>query len=248
MNIKALLICHLLIALLIASLFCPFTQIIWDQIDLFFFRILNEPLRNHPNLQFFWAFANHKWADWLEDLVVLVFFFFYVKLPSNKTRTRRCAELLFSSLYIAFILFFINRILFRETLTIYRDSPTLILDNCVHLSDQLPWIHIKDSSPKCFPADHATTAILFACTYCTFVERRSLKILAILYAIFLCLPRMVTGAHWLSDIIVGSGSIVLFCLGWAFLTPFHRWFIDSLEKFFLFLKRIFKSNTRVHNE
>jgi membrane-associated phospholipid phosphatase len=33
------------------------------------------------------------------------------------------------------------------------------------------------------------------------------------------MPRLITGAHWLSDVLVGSGGIVLFFLSIAFCTP-----------------------------
>jgi Kdo2-lipid A phosphotransferase len=239
MKFKTLLLCHLLIALLISTFLWPMTKPYWDQCDIFFFRLLNDPLRGNKFLQIFWAFANHKLADWIEDCAILIFFFLYVKQSSEKTRRRKVCELLFCVLYIGSIIFFVNRVLFRETLTLYRDSPTLLLDNCVYLSDELPWMHIKDTSPKCFPADHATTALLFAGSFFYFAGWR-LGSLAIIYSIFLCLPRMVTGAHWLSDILAGSGPIVLFFLGWALATPLHLWVIAFFEKAIGFLQERIK--------
>ena len=43
-------------------------------------------------------------------------------------------------------------------------------------------------------------------------------IAAWLYAGFF-IPRLITGAHWLSDVVMGSGGITLFFLSIAFCTP-----------------------------
>jgi putative membrane protein len=40
-------------------------------------------------------------------------------------------------------------------------------------------------------------------------------------SVVMLLPRMVVGAHWLSDITVGSFAISLFALGWLLATPLH---------------------------
>ena len=39
----------------------------------------------------------------------------------------------------------------------------------------------------------------------------------------------ITGAHWLSDVIVGSGSIALICLSWLFCTPWFAKLIPFAE-------------------
>ncbi len=228
--------------ILLWSLFTPATKIFWETIDVAFFKTINSTLKGNPNWQLFWAFANHKIADWVEDLCVLCFFFAYVIQARKGLRLRRVAELLFSVLYIALIIYFVNKTLFREYLEIPRLSPTLSVDNSVHLSQEIPWLSIKDDSAKSFPGDHGTTALLFAASFSYFAGRR-LGFLAFLYATFLCLPRLITGAHWLSDVLVGSGCITIFFLGWAFCTPMGEWCIVNLERFlksFGELKSIFR--------
>lgn len=219
MQIKRLLVCHALAAFLLVSLFSSMS--FWAFIDIPFFKWINSSLDGRPNWQLFWALANHKWADWVEDLCVLLFFFAYVKQAGRGLRLKRIAELLICVLCIAAIIYFVNKTLFRENLKIPRLSPTLVVDPCVHLSDQISWMKIKDVSSASFPGDHATTAILFAAMF-TYLAGGRLGLLAIGYAIFLCLPRLITGAHWLSDVLVGSGSIALVTLSWIFCTPFFE--------------------------
>ncbi len=66
-NIKKLLVCHLLIALLAGTWCLPQTRPLWDALDVFLFRALNNTLPGHPHWQCFWALANHRYADWVED-------------------------------------------------------------------------------------------------------------------------------------------------------------------------------------
>jgi membrane-associated phospholipid phosphatase len=236
---KILLLCHIIGALLFASLFWPVTKTYWETIDIFFFKMVNSTLRNHPYWQLFWALANHKLADWIEDLCILCFFVAYVRQASRNLRKRKVAELLFCILYIGAIIYFINRILFRENLDIPRLSPTLVVDNSVRLSEEIPWMSIKDDSSKSFPGDHGTTALLFAASFIYLAGWR-LGLAASVYAAFLCMPRLITGAHWLSDIVVGSGTITMIFLSWAFCTPMFTRFTDQCERFFIWVVRLLR--------
>jgi membrane-associated phospholipid phosphatase len=105
----------------------------------------------------------------------------------------------------------------------------LVVTPCVRLSQEVRWMVVKDETVTCFPGDHATTLLFFAALY-TFFAGRRLGIYASIYTLFRILPRVIIGAHWASDIIVGSGCLVLFFLSWALCTPFHTWIIDRIEK------------------
>lgn len=233
-NLKILLLWHIIAALLFASLFWPFTRAYWEVVDVAFFKLINSTLRDRPIWQLFWALANHKLADWFEDLCVLCFFITYVKQAVPELRKRKVAELIFIIAYIGAIIYFINRMLFRETLSIPRLSPTLVVDDSVRLSEEIPWMSIKDDSSKSFPGDHGTTALLFAAGF-SYLAGWRLGILATLYAAFLCMPRLITGAHWFSDVIVGSGTITIVFLSWAFCSPLFSRFTDGLVRFFTWL-------------
>jgi membrane-associated phospholipid phosphatase len=230
-KLKILLLWHITGALLFASLFWPVTKIYWEMVDIAFFKMINSTLRDRPAWQLFWAIANHKLADWVEDLCVLCFFITYVRQAHKSLRKRKVSELLFCVLYIGAIIYFINQMLFRENLSIPRLSPTLVVDDSVRLSQEIPWMKIKDDSSKSFPGDHGTTALLFAASF-SYLAGWRLGILASLYAAFLCMPRLITGAHWLSDILVGSGTITIVFLSWAFCTPLFSQFTSKCERFF----------------
>jgi membrane-associated phospholipid phosphatase len=231
-NLSRLLLLHLAAVLLFSTLFFSFTANYWETIDTATFQVLNGSLKGSHSWQVFWALANHKLADWVEDLFILGFCIAHVKSQPKERRARSIAELLFMILLIAATIVLINRIFFREVIRLPRESPTKILDGAILLSHVVPWLHTKIRASTCFPADHATTALLFAAIYAYFAKWR-LGILSCLYAVFLCMPRLIAGAHWLSDVIVGSGTILLVVLSIAFCTPLHTKIIDRLERFFL---------------
>ena len=228
-NLKILFLCHVIGALLFASLFWPVTHTYWAAIDTAFFQFINSSLKERPLWQIFWACANHKLADWVEDIAILAFFIAYVRRAHKRFRKRKISELIFCALYIAAIIYFVNRLFFRENFSIPRLSPTLTIDDSVRLSDEITWMSIKDGSSKSFPGDHGTTALLFASTYTVLAGWR-LGILACLYAAFLCMPRLITGAHWLSDVLVGSGTIALVFISWAFCTPLFEKAVGWIER------------------
>lgn len=227
-KLKTLLLWHLPIAFLIGSFAWAPTREWWDSIDASFFHFWNGSLEGRPAWQTFWALANHRMADWVEDVCILAFFIAHLAKSHKELRRRKRAELLFCVFYLACVIYFVNRLLFRSYIHIPRDSPTLFFDSSILLSEKIDWLSIKDISIKSFPADHATTALLFAGSFSYFASWR-MGMAAFLYAAFLCLPRLVTGAHWLSDVVVGSGCISIFFLSWAFCTPLHKKLTDLFE-------------------
>lgn len=214
-----LLVCwNVLAMILLLSLFSPLTAPAWSSIDLSVFQFLNGSLEGHPRLQQFWAMANNRWADWFEDLCILGFYTAAVYKTAPEKRKERVFQLLFCILITAVTIIVINRFLCRDLLKLRRKSPTQIVPDAINLQDLVPWISFKVNTSKSFPGDHATTALMFAFSYAYFV-RGKLAIAALIYGLLLCLPRLVVGAHWISDTIVGSGAIVMLSLSWALCSP-----------------------------
>jgi membrane-associated phospholipid phosphatase len=235
-NPRRLLFNQALIAFLLLILFIPYTHSLLTIVDSAFFHFLNGNLEGHPNWQYFWAIANHKLTDWAHDVVFLILIVSAVLAAPKGERLKKTSQFLFCILYIAFIIFFFNRLLFRESLDIVRFSPTMEFSDSIRLSKEFPGLGIKDSSKQSFPGDHATTALLLAVSY-SYYANKKLAILGWIYAIFMCLPRLVAGAHWLSDVVIGSGCIVLFFLSWAFYSPFGAKTVSMIERVLRFVLR-----------
>ncbi len=235
-NLKRLFLCHGLIALLCISYFLPLTHIVWDAMDNGFFTLINSTLKGNPKWQLFWALSNHKLADWFHDIVFLLLITAAVLSVPKEERVKKISQFIFISLYIALVIFFVNRVIFRDNLRIDRFSPSFLHTDSIKLSAEIPWLKIKDSSKQSFPGDHGTTALLFAAGY-AFYTNRKLAIFGWCYGAFICLPRLITGAHWLSDILLGSGCIALFFLSWAFYSPLS-------DKAVAFITRLLPSRKR----
>ncbi len=227
MRIKPLLFWNCLALALFSSLFL--LPDLWSKIDTSFFRLVNEPLRDSHLLRTFWAMANHTLADWVEDLFILGFCTLAIWKCQKGAKLKRGAQFFFCLILTALTILLVNRLFCRDFLRLRRASPSLVLDQVVDISHYISWIRFKVHSSKSLPGDHATTALMFAISYAYLVRGR-LGLLALLYGAFLCLPRLIVGAHWLSDIIVGSGCIVMVSISWAFFTPFADRMISAIEK------------------
>jgi len=228
-KIKHLLIAHIVPALAIYLLFSTENNV-FLYIDTPIFRFVNSWIKNSAFWQHFWAFANHKGADWIADAVFIWFFFWTIASTPLLERKRKIAESIFILLYGIIIILLANELLFRCILHIQRNSPSLVLDNFTNLAEQVGWLKVKFKSPKSFPGDHATTALLFLAGFVYLARKqRIISYTAICFAVFLCLPRLVAGAHWATDILIGSGSIVTIFFSWAFYTPLAKSCIALIE-------------------
>lgn len=217
-NIKSLLFFHLSLGLIILSWNIPVTRSIWDYVDQKSFFFLHKWILTSTFWQNFWAIANHKRVDWLHDILMASFFFYYIKQGKLNIRIKRIAELFVSILCFSSVICLINKTLIPTYLCISRHSPSLMYEGAIRLSTKINWLYIKDHSRTCFPADHGTTAVLFVTTV-FFLMGRRMGFIALLYGIIFCLPRLVVGAHYLSDILIGSAGIGLSALAWLYFTP-----------------------------
>ena len=82
----------------------------------------------------------------------------------------------------------------------------------------VPELHPKDHSYTSFPADHATVFALVGMFLFHFIWKSRRWILVALFILFI-LPRMVAGAHWLTDIAIGAGTIIMAAMSIAMHTP-----------------------------
>lgn len=230
-KIKQLLTSHLLAFFLVFTIFYkPAYDVIWKTIDEGCFKFLSGTIQNSPFLQDFWAVANHRIGDFIEDLFFVFFFVWLLKVTPKGEKLRKAAEFLFVALLTTAVVLFINNLLFKQIVHIKRLSPSLILDSVPKLADYVSWIKVKGGSKASFPSDHATTAVMFIVDFLLLTRNRKLVLSVCIYGVFLCCPRMVAGAHWLTDILCGSASVVLIVFSWALYTPFAAFCVKHLDK------------------
>ena len=229
MKWKPLLLSFGVIAFLLTSFLSPWTAPLWNTLDRAVFKALNGTLEHNTFLQYFWGIINHKRMDLVEDMIFLLFFIGGIKEAARGQRWKKTAEFIAVILLAASVIFFINRNLLRYNVFLPRESPSLVVTPCVKITNEIPWEGLKDETIASFPGDHATTLLLFGFLFSAFASKRLAKA-AWIYVIFRSLPRLVVGAHWLSDIAVGSMTIALFFAACFLYTPLGRVTIGIIER------------------
>jgi membrane-associated phospholipid phosphatase len=209
------------LTLLLSWVFPP-TRALWDILDKSVFLCLNSSLVSHPFAQIFWAIANFKPVDIMGAVFMTGFFGIYIMEAEGKERAKRISQLIYGLIWgeigILFTKHFVDA--WIEGSGLARECPTLSFPKAVMLSGAIPWLRVKDFSYSCFPGDHAE--ILFQwVAFVWFFCRARYGLVALVWAIFFMLPRLVAGAHWLSDAVVGSTVIVSLLVSLATCTPLY---------------------------
>lgn len=208
---------NFLAILIFASWTIDNTKIYWDWIDRQSIQILNGSLAQLGGLwRGFWAVLSMRIADLIPLIFILCFFYFDGVLHKKSQRL---------SGLIGFVSLLMLMLIVREILNFYidynalnRPSPSLQIDGLMRLSELYPDLHLKDASGNSFPGDHAGVLMVWL-GYCLFFVRNIWCWAAFLMVIVFSLPRLITGAHWLSDVLVGGVSIALISLAFGLYTP-----------------------------
>ncbi len=209
--------------LLLLSWAMPATKALWHALDVPVFRLLNGSLGHLPAWDFLWALLSTRVADLLAALVMLCSLIFGGIIFDRHQVLR--ALLTFMALLVFTL---IVRTLFTRAVDaagLQHASPSVFLGDGFSLSAAFPWMEevmeIKDRSSRSFPGDHASVLLLWTVFLSLFARGKRL-LLVWLAGIFLILPRLVAGAHWLSDNLVGGGFVVMQTLAWGYYTAAGR--------------------------
>lgn len=114
-----------------------------------------------------------------------------------------------------------------QMIPVQRFSPTLSFTDIHRVSDLLN-IPTKDASKDSFPGDHGMMLMIFCGFMLRYFGGRAFAISLIIFGVF-SLPRMMIGAHWFTDIFVGSLSVILVGLPWVLMTPLSDKIITLLN-------------------
>jgi membrane-associated phospholipid phosphatase len=194
--------------ILVVSWLVPPINGIWKHLDAVVFRGLNETLYWGPVWQQTAAFANSRAFDLLAGALVVSLLAIHV--TRGERLRKRSTWLTTGSLALAVVA---GRFVFVDGLVhgalgYHRRSPTLVSPDVLRLSQLLPEWPAKDSSPWCFPGDHGY-ALLCVALFMSYFASRRLAVAAWCLAVAGALPRLVSGAHWFSDIAVGSLALAM---------------------------------------
>ncbi len=244
MKKQKLIISHLFLLLWIALFLWPLTRPYWDWVDRTIFQWLNSSLEGRRWNQLFWALLNRKETDWIVDLICLLLF--RAAIVRSQKKLIAVAQSFFSICAIAVVVVLFSCTPLRYLVHRERLSPSLVITPNIRISKEIEWVKCKEQSEQSFPGDHGITLILFALLYAFFTDQK-LAIYGWSFAFLFVLPRIVVGAHWFSDIAVGSFSIAFFSFSWITCTPIHRWAVGHLQQTISRLTRSRSSNQSIEN-
>lgn len=189
----------------------PLTGIYFDRLDSATFYFLNGMLAQGEKWQLFWAVTNMRIFDIIGGLLVLAMLI--IHMYSDKNSENNAAPIEKFILFIIFIglSIIVNKALFSGILGLidyHRPSPSLVLDGSIRLSEIITSFEFKDASKDCFPGDHAAVLICSVIYFFIYGNKKTGFISCIVLLPFI-LPRLVVGAHWLTDCMIGSSFILI---------------------------------------
>ncbi|WP_302795836.1 phosphatase PAP2 family protein [Hafnia paralvei] len=221
-NLPWIILFNILGIALFLSWYLPTNHGFWFPIDSSIFFFFNEHLAPNRTFLYLVAYTNNRAFDAIALLSMgLLYLSFFVKRDGYGKR-----RMLILGVVILFTAVILNQL--GHLLPVQRASPTHFFEN-INRVGELTGINTKDSSRDSFPGDHGMMLIIFAVFMLRYFTVRSFIIALGIFVIFI-LPRIMIGAHWFSDIAVGSLSVVLVGLSWWLLTPASDALLNLLDK------------------
>ena len=222
-NVKWLIVANAAALLLIGSWVFEPTRAYWDLLDQAVFFFLNGSLADGTAWQTYWAAANTRQFDAVMALFILVLYAWFVLAGNREQAVDRISiGVIMTVLTMVAILFS------KQFLDIDRMGPSTSLTPAILLSDFVDAFEFKDASNSSFTSDHAIG--LFITTFLMWrYGGRKLGIPMLILTVYWLLPRMVVGAHWLTDSLVGSLFLCTLLLSWLLATPLHDWLFRRIR-------------------
>ncbi len=217
-----LILANLFGIILLASWLLEPTRSLWMELDNQAFWAMNNSLAEGRAWQWLWAVTNNRLFDLVPAGCMLLLFVHRGIIKDRKNLSR----------YIAIgILLFITILIASQVgkaLPIERQSATFEFPEALRISQLVPELSPKDTSGDTFPGDHGLILLLYA-GFISFFMPRAYGVIAAGMMIVFTLPRLMGGAHWLTDEIVGALSIGVIFLSWILATPIHHIALNKIE-------------------
>ena len=198
----------------------------WPVVDKNVFFTFNQLLGENEAFRYLVAFTNLRFFDVFGFLAMaLLFLFQFLKHDKDYRRWMICMG-------ITMLLTAVIAKQFAMTLDFDRPSPTLhfsaLGDNVLFVSKLTDW-PAKDWSKSCFPGDHGMCLIIF-CVYMLRYFGVKSFLAGLMITVLFSMPRVMSGAHWVSDIAVGAVTVNLLVLSWILITPVSDLIIAGIMK------------------
>lgn len=197
---------------LFMSWYLPAQHGIWFTADSSIFHFFNQKLVESRAFLWLVALTNNRAFDGCSLLAMgcLMLSFWLKETPAGRRR------IVMTGLVMLLTAVILNQ-LGQALLPVKRASPTLSFEHIYRVSELLH-IPTKDASRDSFPGDHGMMLLIFAAFMLRYFGKTAGAI-GLLIALVFAFPRVMIGAHWLTDIVIGSLTVVLIGLPWCLMTP-----------------------------
>ncbi|WP_368932125.1 phosphatase PAP2 family protein [Citrobacter sp. RHB21-C01] len=209
---------------LFMSWYLPAQHGIWSTADSSIFHFFNQKLVESRAFLWLVALTNNRAFDGCSLLAMgcLMLSFWLKETPAGRRR------IVMTGLVMLLTAVILNQ-LGQALLPVKRASPTLSFEHIYRVSELLH-IPTKDASRDSFPGDHGMMLLIFAAFMLRYFGKTAGAI-GLLIALVFAFPRVMIGAHWLTDIVVGSLTVVLIGLPWCLMTPLSDRLIGLFEHY-----------------
>lgn len=209
---------------LFLSWYLPVNHGFWFPLDSAIFHFFNQELVKSEAFLWLVAVTNNRAFDGCSLLAMgsLMLTFW---LKEDKAGRRRILIIGLVMLLTAVVL---NQ-LAQALIPVKRASPTLFFSNINRVSELLH-IPTKDASKDSFPGDHGMMLLIFSAIMLRYFGKKAFAVALIIFVVF-AFPRVMIGAHWFTDIAVGSLSVALIGLPWWLMTPLSDRIIAVFERY-----------------
>lgn len=221
-NLPLILLLNVLGIALFFSWYLPADHGYWFNVDSAIFFFFNQHLASDAWFLKLVAITNNRAFDVI-SLIAMGLLYLYFFLQQDAFGRRR---LIVTGVVMLLTAVVLNQL--GHLLPVKHPSPTLTFDNINRVS-QLTGIPTKDASSDSFPGDHGMMLIIFSCFMLRYFNCKAFAI-ALLITVIFSLPRVMIGAHWFTDIAVGSLSVVLVGISWWLMTPASDVVINWLNR------------------
>lgn len=206
------------------SWYIPADHGFWFPLDSAIFHFFNQELVKSKAFLWLVAITNNRAFDGFSLLAMgCLMLSFWLK--EDKTGRRRIMIIGLVMLLAAVV---INQ-LAQHLMPVKRASPSLYFPN-IHRVSELLHIPTKDASKDSFPGDHGMMLLIFSAFMLRYFGKKAFAV-ALLIVVVFAFPRVMIGAHWLTDIVVGSLTAVLIGAPWVLMTPLSDRLIALFDRY-----------------
>ncbi|RKS87002.1 lipid-A kinase [Orbus hercynius] len=212
---------------LLFSQYYTYRQGFWFNIDSDVFHYFNQFLDgSHQGFLYLIAITNHRSFDIVSFLAMALLYFCYFHKQNNANKRR---------MIVIGLMMLIMAVCIKQWgrfIPIAHESPTLYFEQFepVNRISKLTHFGTKDASGDSFPGDHGMMLMIFAAFMWRYFGLKAFIQSAIVVVIFSA-PRIIAGAHWFTDVYVGSLAITSIVLSWFLITPASDYLANVLLRF-----------------